>query len=518
MAQDDVEPLQSRCALGFDLSAVADRRGDATALRSGARSVSYAELVDLVERAAGLLDARGVGGGDRVFVLSRAAIETFVLLAAAARVGAVVVPGNWRLPATEVAAVIGDCAPVVAFVDPELAPLVRAAATDVQVVELTPETIATEAHGPSRPLDRDASCQVVLQVYTSGTSGLPKGVLLTEANLAQKVTRLGEEWDFGPDSVSLLATPLFHIGGLSWGLISLAAGATLVVPPKVTTSGLAQELVTQGITHAFLVPKMLTDLVQTLDAQGVTTDALQVVVCGAAPVSVGLQQQAARALGCRILQVYGLTETTGAVTQLDATAALDAPDPDHVLRSSGKPFPWVEIEIRHPDTQRLLPPGATGEIWTRSDQNCRGYWQQPSATAELLVDGWLRTGDGGFVDEAGRLHITDRIKDMIVSGGENIYSIEVERALQQHPAVRDVAIVGRPDVEWGETVVAVVELRAGGDLSLAEAAEHVARLIGSYKRPRQLVVVDELPRNANGKILKRDVRALVAHHPEGKSS
>ncbi|WP_159081679.1 class I adenylate-forming enzyme family protein [Nocardioides sediminis] len=503
--------------LGFDLAAVAARRGDATAIRSGDREVSYAQLDGLAEQVAGRLAGEGLGRGDRVLLLTRSAIDTFALLAGAARLGAVTVPANWRLSEAELSGVVADARPALAFADASYAASLHAADGSMPVVVLDASGLDAWLDGPRDEVTVDPEGRPVLQIYTSGTSGQPKGVLLTDINLSQKVVRMGEEWAFSSESVSLLATPLFHIGGLSWGLISLAAGSTLVVPPVVSTERLRHDIENAGATHAFLVPKMLTDLVDAMASAGASTTSLEVVVCGAAPVSVALQQKASRTLGCRLVQVYGLTETTGAVTQLEASAALAAPDPEAVLRSAGRPYPWVDIEIRDPETSSPVATGSAGEIWVRSPQNCSGYWGRRDDTEALLVDGWLRTGDGGLIDADGRLHITDRLKDMIVSGGENIYSVEVERALQQHPSVRDVAIIGRPDDAWGEVVVAVVELEDGRQITLEQAAEHVASRVGRYKRPRDLVVVDALPRNTNGKILKNQIRRQLASGDSGKA-
>lgn len=495
--------------VGFDLADVAAARGSSTAIREGARRVGYDDLERLATAVAAGLHARGVAPGDRVFLLTCSAIDTFAVLAGAARLGAVTVPGSWRLSPTELAGVLADCDPVVALVDPDMAAAVEASQTRPPVVVLEPGVLDSWAGGPAAPVEGTLPAPgTVLQVYTSGTTGAPKGVLLTAANLTCKVQRMAQEWGLGPRSTSLLTTPLFHVGGLSWGLVALSAGATVVAPPR--RSGLAATVAEHGVTHAFLVPTMVTDLLTTLDGTGQRLDTLEVLVCGAAPVSVALQERVAATLGCRLLQVYGLTETTGTITQLDAAEATSSNDPATVLASSGRPYPWVDVEVRDPVTATPVPPGAFGEVWTRSAQSCAGYWGRPAQTADLLVDGWLRTGDGGFLDEEGRLHLTDRIKDMIVSGGENIYSIEVERALQTHPSVRDVAVVGCPDPTWGEVVTAVVEPHPGRTLHLDEAAEHVAAHLGRYKRPRHLLLVDDLPRNDNGKILKRDVRRLVA--------
>jgi len=506
--------------IGPALSAMAARRGRAVAVRHGSEVVTYAELDELTRRTAGALRAMGVGPGERVCVLSRSPIAVLTVVVAAIRAGAVAVPLNWRLSTEQVAGVIDDASAPLLVLDASVEHArAELAGGPARVVELATDPGAGRFAGlvaatSSIPGDAGAGPEdAVVQIYTSGTSGEPKGVVLTGGNLACKVRGMVAAWGFTESSVSLLATPLFHIGGLSWALVGLAAGATLVVPESVSGPALEATIAELGVSHAFLVPKLLADLVREVTAKpdgAGSAASLDVVLCGAAPVGVELQQRAVEALGCRLLQVYGLTETTGSITQLDVAAVLAGSDGAQALRSSGEPLPWVEVEIRATDGATPLPRGEHGEIWTRSPQNCAGYWRRPEATAALSSGGWLRTGDGGFLDAAGRLHVTDRLKDMIISGGENIYSVEVERAVLQLPAVRDVAVVGRPDDEWGESVVAVVELHEGHHLDTATVADHVGRVLGGYKRPRDLVVVESLPRNASGKVLKREVRDLVA--------
>lgn len=501
--------------MAVELRAAAATHPHSCAIRHGERSITYADLADLADRCASRLATLDIGVGERIFVLSRSPIEVFALAAAAAQTGAVIVPANWRLSAPEMAGILTDSNARCIFVDRDLAPALPTGDPSMVILD---DWLAWLGEGRPLELRPTAPHEAALQIYTSGTSGQPKGVVLTHGNLAEKVLRMGERWELRPSSVSLLATPLFHIGGLSWGLVSLAARAELVVPVRISIDEIDRLIDEERATHAFLVPKLLNDLVAQRETSGREDCTLDVVLCGAAPVSVELQRRAATSLGCRVLQVYGMTETTGGITELDATAALCEGDPEYVLSSSGAPYPWVQIDIRDPEDQSPVPCGSPGEIWTRSEQNCAGYWNRPAETLELLVDGWLRTGDGGFLDETGRLHITDRLKDMVVSGGENIYSIEVERALLTHPAVRDVAVVGLPDADWGEVVVAVIEQHPGVALTLNEASEHVGRLLGRYKRPRQLFVVDKLPRNSNGKVLKHRVRSLIVSTPTKEPS
>ena len=488
--------------------------GTQTAIVTGEERWTRAELDHCVSALAATLSADGVDRGDRVALVSKDPITVLAMMLAALRLGAVTVPINWRSSPQDAARVIADADPILALGDEDLATTAQVGAVALPLgrrrfsawVDGRDPIGASGAQDPDRP---------AVLIYTSGTSGDPKGVVLTADNLAHKVIGTQDDWGVRATSVSLLATPLFHIGGLSWALVALAARAPLIVPDPARGRTLRSTIEEHQVTHAFLVPKLLTDLVQDHASRTGPPSPIEMVLCGAAPVSIALQRQAIDVLGCRLLQVYGLTETTGSVTQLDVARAIAGPDPDQALASCGTPFPWVGLDIRDPHDASPLPPGEHGEIWISSAQNCAGYWRRPTASAELQVNGWLRTGDAGHLDEDGRLHITDRLKDVIISGGENIYSVEVERALQSMPAVRDAAVVGRPDHEWGETVVAVVELHDDAALDLTEVADHVGRQIGRFKRPRDLVVVDELPRNATGKILKAEVRRMVSTHQKG---
>jgi long-chain acyl-CoA synthetase len=500
-------------SLGFDLRYLSVSGAGRTAMVRGGREATFGTLSAAADQVAVALRQAGVCRGDRIFVLSRSGFEVFALVIGAAQLGAVTVPAHWRMSSAELAAVLDDCQAKVVFADPDLRHLLPVARP---VVELAPDaggagsTAFSQWLGqgggeppilPSRPADP------VLQIYTSGTSGQPKGVQLTNANLAEKVRRMGQQWRFTASSRSLLATPLFHIGGLSWGLIGLAARAITYLPDRAGPVDLLRSTVTDRITHAFLVPKMLADLTAAAGPGRLPASPVEVIVCGGAPVSAELQLRAMQTFGCSVFQVYGMTETTGAIVELDATQAAAGPGSSALLRSCGTPYPWVEVEIHDPRTLQPLPAEAAGEIWTRSAQNCAGYWNRPAETADLLADGWLRTGDGGYLDADGYLYLTDRIKDMIVSGGENIYSAEVERALLAHPSVAEAAVIGLPDEDWGEIVVAVLVPAAGQHVAAGPIVDHVGQILGRYKRPRRVVVKDALPRNASGKVLKRQLRA-----------
>jgi len=502
---------------------------DTVALSTPARTVTFGELDDRADRVAAGLLAAGLAPADRVLTLLPNGPEIFELLIGCARAGLVLVPMNWRLAPDELTGVAADAGAAALFVHASfdgmagpLAAACRAPALHVRIGDASTDGPVGYEHWISRQPasqtpDRDAAAagDVVLQVYTSGTTAAPKGVLLTHGNLAAKVPQAARLWGLGPGSVSLLATPLFHIGGLSWGLIGLHAGARTLIGGRTGPAGLAALLRRERVTHSFLVPTMLQDLCDQADGAGFPD--LDAIVFGAAPLPERTHRAALEVFRCVLIHVYGLTETTGAVTQAASRpeAGRDARPP---LRSAGRPFPWVELAIREPGTGRALPVGESGEVWTRSAQNTPGYAGQPAATAELLTaDGWLRTGDGGYLDSGGYLYLTDRLKDMIVTGGENVYPAEVEAVLCGHSDVAEVAVIGLPDPRWGESVTAVVVPRPGSGLRPDDVVAYTAGRLASYKRPRAAFLVAALPRNATGKVAKKQLIDTLTTNGGGPS-
>ena len=501
----------------------------AVALSTAARTVTFGELDDRADRVAAGLRAAGLVPADRVLALLPNGPEIFELLIGCARAGLVLVPMNWRLAPDELAGVAADAGAAALFVHATfdgvagpLAAACRAPALQVRIGDAGPDGPVDYEHWISRqPASQTrgwdaAAGDVVLQVYTSGTTAAPKGVLLTHDNLAAKVPQAARLWRLGPGSVSLLATPLFHIGGLSWGLIGLHAGARTLISGRTGPAGLAALLRRERVTHSFLVPTMLQDLCDQADGAGFPD--LAAIVFGAAPLPERTHRAALEVFRCALIHVYGLTETTGAITQ-----AASHPQPGRAPRrpdlgSAGQPFPWVELAIREPGTGRTLPAGEAGEVWTRSAQNTPGYAGQPAATAELLTaDGWLRTGDGGYLDSRGYLYLTDRLKDMIVTGGENVYPAEVEAVLGGHRDVAEVAVVGLPDPRWGESVTAVVVPRPGSGLRPEDVVAYTAGRLAGYKRLRAAFLVSMLPRNATGKVAKKQLVDTLTTNGRGPS-
>jgi len=311
----------------------------------------------------------------------------------------------------------------------------------------------------------------------------------------------------GPDSNMLVAMPLFHVGGSSYALACLYAGARMVmtrIPDPIQLPAIMER---EKITHTFFVPALLALMTKVPDVGAHDYSALKVLCYGASPMPLPVLRAAMKVFPNVFMQVYGMTEACGVVTVLGPEEHADTAN-EHRLISAGKPIPGVRIEIREPSSDKALPTGESGEVCVRTGQLMAGYWNKPEATAAAIdEDGWYRSGDGGHFDEDGYLYITDRIKDMIISGGENIYPAELERVLAEHPSVTDLTVVGVPDDKWGEVPKAVVVAAEGHTVDEAELLAFCRARLASFKCPKSVDVVDELPRNATGKILKKDVRA-----------
>jgi long-chain acyl-CoA synthetase len=479
----------------------AAERGDQVAIRHGGRELTYGELDERSNRLAQALLAQGVKKDSRVAHLDRTAPEVVELLFAVAKIGAVLVPLNWRLARPELAAIVADARPTLLVAGAAYASIARELAERTVVAG---EEYATwlAAHDPRDPGTRGEASDVVVQMYTSGTTGVPKGVLTTHRNLTA-AAETSPHWEFDADSVSLTPLPMFHIGGIGWVYLGLWNGATTILVSEFVAEDVLETLERRRVTNAVFVPTMLQALTAVPGAADRDYSSLRSIAYGASPITTPVLKAALRTFDCSLYGIYGLTESTGGVIQLDPA--------DHrherLLRSAGRPLPWVELRICDPATGRERAPGDVGEVWLRAPNVMRGYFDRPAETAASLTeDGWLRTGDGGYVDDEGYLFLTDRIKDMIVSGGENVYPIEVEEALAQHPDVADVAVIGVPHERWGETVKALVVPRPGAAPSPDELVAFARERLAGYKLPRSIEFVEDFPRTSTGKVLKRALR------------
>ena len=486
-------------------------RPEHVAIRYGEREISYGELDERSNRLAQALLAAGAGAGSRIAYLDRTAPEVVELFFAASKIGAVTVPLNWRLAPPELVAVLADAGPPVLIAGESYAAVAEELALGLSP---PPELIVAgddyerrlAAHDALDPGGRGESHDVVLQMYTSGTTGLPKGVLTTHRNMAA-CAETSPWWGFGSDSVSLTPVPMFHIGGIGWAFLGLWNGATTVLVREFDAAAVLDILELQRVTNTVLVPTMLQLLAAVPGAAERDYSALRCIAYGASPITTPVLRAALRTFRAPLFGIYGLTETTGGITQLEPADH----DPDgprrHLLQSAGRPFPWVALRIVDPMTGADLGPREVGEVWLRAPNVMAGYFNRPDETAVALTpDGWLRTGDGGYVDEEGYLFLTDRIKDMIVSGGENVYPVEVEEALSRHPDVEEATVIGVPDARWGEVVKALVVRRPGSSLTADEIVAFARGRLAGYKLPRSVDFVEDLPRTPTGKVLKRELR------------
>jgi acyl-CoA synthetase (AMP-forming)/AMP-acid ligase II len=492
--------------------------GNAVAYEFEGRQTSFAEFDRLTNRVANGLKALGIRPRERIAYLGKNSDIYFELLLGAMKANVVMAPVNWRLAAPEIAFIVADCKARVLFVGPECVTQVRAVQS--QLPDL--RTVITTEGGAPEWQDyaawRDAQSaedsrieigpqDVAIQLYTSGTTGKPKGAMLSHANLLNLAeTGEGEKPDWNKwteDDVSLVAMPVFHIGGSGWGLLGLYHGAKGVIAREFDPTKVLDFIEQSRITKLFMVPAAMQFVVRQPRARSVDFSRLKYMLYGASPIPAALLKECIEVFGCGFVQLYGMTETTGSIVAL-------APE-DHVeglerMRSAGKALPGVELAILDPNG-RKLPPGEVGEIATRSGSNMVGYWNLPEATARTLDrDGWLRTGDAGYMDNDGYLYIHDRIKDMIISGGENIYPAEVESAICDHPDVAEAAVVGVPDETWGEAVKAIVVMKPGKQTTPSDIINFTRTRIASFKTPKTVDFLDALPRNASGKILRRHLR------------
>ncbi|NMM89097.1 long-chain fatty acid--CoA ligase [Rhodococcus sp. SRB_17] len=496
------------------------------AVTCGDRTLSFLELDAETNLVASALADMAVQGA-RIGVVLRMGIEGAETFVACAKAGMVFTPLNWRLNPHELVKVAQDAELGVLIVGEEFAPAAEAVAAampqvPVIVVGVTggidnsrtwPEFLKSGSGvDPGLGDDPDAA---VLQLYTSGTTGRPKGVVAVHRNL-YNVPEGFDVYEFGPNAVALDALPLFHIAGAGWMSTCLSAGVHLVLLGDLTAGRVAEAIATHSVTHVFLVPSAIQTLVDLSSGEDVDLSTLQLVAYGSSPITPARLAHAMDVLQCKFVQRYGLTETTGSVSVLRADDHHPTGPKSRLLCSAGKPMIGVEISIRDVTTGAELPPNESGEIVARSRNNTCGYWRRERETAELFTaDGFLRTGDAGHIDDEGYLFVTDRLKDMIITGGENVYPIEVESVLAEHPSVAEVAVVGVPDRRWGESVTAVIRLVDGADVpSVAELIDFSTARLASYKKPREIHFVESLPRNASGKLVKASLRTMLSVNGE----
>ena len=488
---------------------------DAPALYFEGATYSYADLDERANKAAAAYARLGLKPGDRIAWLARNVATFWWAMIGAAKSGIVMTPLNWRLAPAEIAAILADSGAKILvgekmFIDP-----LKTAGAEL------PKTFLLEDGGEDsferligaqpteKPDYRPTRDDVVVQLYTSGTTGLPKGVVLpnrcyeavSDAGFRENVVMPRSD-----DETLLHSLPHFHVAGVNFAYMGWARSMPVIQHRMFDPAAIVAEAQKGAPLNSFLVPAMIMMILQAArEAKMPLTNFVQVSY-GAAPMPETLLDAAMAAMpNARFTQFYGMTETTGGVTTLCHE--------DHAYGrkqrvAAGKTLPGCEVKICDRETGEEVPRGEVGEIVTRSGFVMDGYWRRKDATEQAIKDGWYWTGDAGRFDEDGYLYVVDRVKDMIISGGENIYPAELENALAAHPAIAEAAIVGMPDDKWGEIVRAFVVKRPGKDLSAEDVVSFLGERLAKFKLPRQVDFLGALPRNPSGKILKTELRKM----------
>ena len=491
-------------------------RGDKIAAIDGAKRPTYAQLARRVRRFAHALRATGIQPRDHVATLASNSVEHFEIVSAISAAGAVWVPLNTRLSPTELAFIIEDSHAVALIYSEDLIPTVEALDPKTGAIrawigiggggrgEAYEDLVGQGADTAVAPGIDDGDLFALM--YTSGTTGLPKGVMLPHERFALGAMSSALSLKAKESDRILQALPQFHAGGQIYQMAYQAAGATVVVPPHWNEDAVFDLIETEGVTIGAFVPSMLTMLLEAPRIDRTDFSGFERVMYGAAPIAEDRLSRAMELTGAGFQQTYGLTETGVLVSVLDeADHRRGLAEDPAILRSCGRAMLGYDLKVVADDGTGL-PDGEVGEMAVRSETLMTGYWNRADATAETLVDGWLRTGDLAWRDAEGRFYVVGRKKEMIISGGENVFPVEVENVISAHPDVLEVAIIGVPDDKWGEAVKAVVVAREGrapgGDAIIA----HCRGKLAGFKAPKSVDFIDQLPRNASGKITKAPLK------------
>lgn len=508
--------LTSQHSVAFESLAEACRErallGDRTAFVWRDQTISYSQFDDRVDRLAGALSTLGVAQADRVALYSKDSIDTYVIFFACAKLGAVPVPINWRLAPAELSAILVDAQPALMICGQEFLDRCRAVAAinviSVESLAAAQNALPCMAHSPKGLEDP------VVQIYTSGTTGKPKGVVLANRTFIQLLRDMragGDVWmDLHVDDVLLLSLPQFHIGGLWWAVQGFLAGATGIMLESFIGWQALELIQKHRITKVPLVPAMIQFVLAEPDIDTVDLSSVKAVLYGGSPIAPELLERAMSRFRCDFFQIYGLTET--------GNMAVCLLPQDHELASrrhtTGRALPGVQISIVDAVGHRL-PNYEIGEICLKSPSVMLGYFNKPDETKQVLNDGWIRTGDAGYLDDDGYLSVCDRIKDMIIYAGEKIFPAEVESVLLQHEAIGDAAVIGVPDPRGGELVKAIVVCKPDAvPPKSKELLTFLRTRLADFKLPKSFDFAKSLPRNPSGKVLKHVLRAPYWNNQE----
>jgi acyl-CoA synthetase (AMP-forming)/AMP-acid ligase II len=479
------------------------------------RTLTYAELHERSTTTANAMHRSGVEAGDRVGYLGKESEQYYDVLFAAAKAGAVLTPINWRLKPAEIHHILHDSGATLLFADDEFLTLAAKMKADLpRLRRIVPLSAISEWRGTDNtplnpPFDEE---HPIAQVYTSGTTGRPKGAVLPHRSfftVRAALADAGLDWiDWRPGDVSLIGIPGFHVGGLWWAVQGFGAGITMVSVPTFTGPEVVRLVRDLGVTTACVVPAQLQVMLAPPRPRREDFASLRKVVYGGSPISEALLARSIDMFDCEFTQIYGLTEC--------GNTAVCLPPAEHVagsprMQAAGRPYPGIELKVVD-EWGDEAEPEVVGEVWLRSPAVMLEYWGLPEATAETVVDGWLRTGDAGYLDRDGFLFIRDRVKDTIIVAGENVYPAEIENAVAAHPTVLEAAAVGVPNEHWGEVVHCFVVPRQGETVATRQLVRFLRGRIADFKIPSSFELVESLPRNPSGKILRRELRERFWAH------
>ncbi|MFQ5899038.1 MAG: class I adenylate-forming enzyme family protein [Candidatus Methylomirabilia bacterium] len=498
----------------------AEQFADKPAVVTDDRSVTYEELNERVNRAIGALGKAGVRKGDKVAVLDGNTTEAVENYCAILKMGACLVPLNPLVQGRELTLMLNDSDSTALFFGKRFVPLIQAVhgelrnipadrlicTSDEHVEGFTPYAKLIEEGSPEEPDVEIEDADLFNIMYSSGTTGTPKGIVMSHRTRTIFTLFFGVIFGIGRKSVILNSTAIYHNGSFAFMLPCLANGGTFVLMKKFDPEGWLQTVQHERVTHAYLVPTQFISILSVPTFKRYDTSSLELLLSMAAPLTKKTKIEILENFHCELFEIYGVTEGVGTL--------LLPHDQLRKLGSVGRSLPGTKIRIVD-EQMKDVPAGEIGEICGVSDLVMEGYYRRPDLTAEAIVDGWLRTGDLGKLDEEGYLYLVDRKKDMIISGGVNVYPKDIEEVIMTHPAIREVAVFGVPSVKWGETPLATVILREGQSATEEELLSWINERVAKYQRVSRVSILADFPRNPAGKILKREMRTPYWKEQEG---